>query len=450
MSRRISAQLRLRLTHAFLSDPLPFGAVARVRWVGQKDGSPPKRRWSAEMPLAVGDTEPATFELPDGGHFSVDIIRPRGNLITREYQVDRGKTRIESIDLGSTSDDNLIWQQISGVVPTSSEIPQRLGGQRRPEQAGRLWSRSYERAYIDCAPNLSHGSPSWSALADLRGDDLRRREGFEAFLPIYSRQVHTRYVSWQFNKPDPDALKNLKDWVRARVSEPSPESRVPRWICVIVGNVVDLVSMPWAWWLKSSDDHPIPDHPIQILRESYSEGTWDENVGRTMLTVRDEKWYPLLEFLASGRLAEAETIVEGVVDQDVLLDALSMKRKGPLVAVAGAIILIARTTSIAPQPWDPWLDNLADWFPHLPDGKILLGCRRLQQARSMADFRTSFEHLHAGFNRGIPFMSATIQMLSLALAQLGCEFEEAEAMRRHVAAVASRVVPDQPFVVMRL
>jgi len=43
-------------------------------------------------------------------------------------------------------------------------------------------------------------------------------------------------------------------------------------------------------------------------------------------------------------------------------------------------MLIASASSKLEQRWDPWLDNLANWFPGIPNGPILLGCRRAEQA----------------------------------------------------------------------
>jgi hypothetical protein len=39
-------RLELRLSHPYISQPLPFGAVAKVQWVGQADGAPPKSWWT--------------------------------------------------------------------------------------------------------------------------------------------------------------------------------------------------------------------------------------------------------------------------------------------------------------------------------------------------------------------------------------------------------------------
>ena len=53
-------------------------------------------------------------------------------------------------------------------------------------------------------------------------------------------------------------------------------------------------------------------------------------------------------------------------------------------------------------------------------------------------------------DRGIPFFSATIRMLSMSLSQIGGDVTKADDVRRFVAPVSTRVDPDQVFTVIRL
>jgi hypothetical protein len=157
----------------------------------------------------------------------------------------------------------------------------------------------------------------------------------------------------------------------------------------------------------------------------------------------------LLEFLSAGRLQTASALADATLKAEDPQHALQDKLKGPLLAVAGAIILITRSDTADRQGWDQWLDNLANWFPRIPDGKILLGCRRLQQATTKRDLVNVLCHLTDGFERGIPYFTMTIRMLSLALAQLGSDMPAAEDLRRRIGGVTARVDPDQPFTVIR-
>jgi hypothetical protein len=260
-----------------------------------------------------------------------------------------------------------------------------------------------------------------------------------------------RFVTWWFPALDDAARQRLEGWIKGVPPAGPVETLLPPdWIFIDVDGALDLVALPWAWWLTPSY-LPSGMDPIQVLHDRTGGRSFRaDRRGRTTVTIRDERWFPLLEFMAAGRLAEASSIADAVVTEDVLINALSLKVKGPLLAAAAAIILIARTTSAAFQDWDPWLDNLANWFPGIPDGKIILACRRLQQAQTLNERQAAFAYLQDGFNRGIPFFSATVRMFSLAMAQLGNDFDQADALRLAAAPVAARVDPDQPFTVIHL
>ena len=86
----------------------------------------------------------------------------------------------------------------------------------------------------------------------------------------------------------------------------------------------------------------------------------------------------------------------------------------------------------------------------IPDGPILLGCRRLAQAKNSDELVNAYQHLRESIRRGIPFFAASIQMLALALAQIGDDIPESDTARRYISSVSTRVDPDQPFTVIRL
>jgi hypothetical protein len=359
-------RLELRLSHPYLSEPLPFGAVAKVQWVGQTNGSPPRSWWTQQKALGAGRTRTTEFNLPDGGYYSVEVVRPHGSSIYVEYRLERGETRVEDIDLGASPHEYLSWNQLAGIVPRKLDL---LTGPRQHEAS-------------TARPQVVFGEPqyhvslemdeAWRYLAP-SGERLRNWLQFLKQRPAAPRwpslffnppQFHDdgRFVTWEFDSFDGTARSELERWTRGFVRV-SP----PRWMLVDVDGRLDLVTLPWAWWL--APEHPSGKPAIQILHDR--KGGMAAS-GRTTVSVRDERWFPLLEFLASGRLAEAASIVDAVITDGVLIDAVRIKRKGPLLAVAAAIILTA-------------------------------DCRRLQQARSFDDRKAAFAHLRDSYAYGIPF-----------------------------------------------
>jgi hypothetical protein len=418
-------RLLLRLHHPSIHEQLPFSAVAKVRWLGELDGTPPKRWWTAEQPIGVGGTEFADFELPDGGYFGVDIVRARGTLISEEYRVAAGERLEQIVHLPESPHEHLSWAHFAGIVPSKSEAAKET---RENLASGAVATPTLTQV------DLPEGESAWYHLtADAPSAN-----------PVTAHMDDDgRFVSWWLPQLSDQSRRSLEKWIKEPDNSAPPKPDVPpRWMAVRADRAIDLVSIPWAWWLAPGDS----SGEFQLVHDRYDPC---QSRGRTVVSVRDSRWFPLLEFLASGRLGSAGQIADQLLDEDTIINALEVKRKGPLLAVAGGIILIARTKTSESQFWDPWLDNLANWFPRIPDGKILLGCRRLQQAQNEDDRRAAFFHLTEGFLRGIPYMSASFRMLSTALAQLGNDQSDSEGLRRTVAAMAAQVDPDQPFTVIR-
>lgn len=252
------------------------------------------------------------------------------------------------------------------------------------------------------------------------------------------------YRVWSPKAPDPMMGGMLVDSLRRGRS--GSLSEFPRWsLYDPASSEAFLASIPWAWWGSKDPE----GGSIQVVYDRVDrEWVGARQRGRLIISVQDKHWFGLLEFLGSGRLIQAGGMIEEVIGGDLLKEALEDKIRRPLVAVAGAIILIARTPSAERQYWDRWLENLEAWFPGIPDGPILLGCRRAMQAENASERRSAFEHIDAGVKRGIPFFSASIRMMNLTLAQLGNDIPEADALRRELAPLCSAVDPAQPFTVL--
>lgn len=95
--------------------------------------------------------------------------------------------------------------------------------------------------------------------------------------------------------------------------------------------------------------------------------------------VLSEMWSGLLAFLARGDFDTSGQLLDTGLSTTAI-EALQQKVTNPLAAAAGAIAAVQAARPNLETLWDPWLENLANWFPGLPDGKIILA-RRLMQGR---------------------------------------------------------------------
>ncbi len=465
-------QLQLKLHQPWAQGYLETGAVASVRLLTDASGKVAKEWWSRERTIAVaggdGQTgEHTVFDLPSGGYYGVNIIFPRGPDISVEFLVEEGEVRTETVAMAVSPHEYLGWQQFARIVRADPYKPEAARGAKAPRSTDSrrdvLMMKGQSR--IDALYGKTRGAPqvfeaelpakreAWELVPRAtRGGDRGWARGRG---PLdWPTQEDPEFVTWFREMPTGEEGVEL---VR-RLREQSPptdglDRKFPRWVSFETDGQIDLASVPWAWWGAQRND----DEEIRFLYDLIRPSAVDrEAPGHLTVSVHDRRWFGLLEFLASGRLTRTGDMFDAVLEHERPEDlydpevALHGKVKGPLVAVAGGILLIARAQSTERQKWDEWLENLSQWFPGIPDGATLLGCRRVEQARDLGELEEAYFHLREGVARGIPFFSPTIQMLAVALAQIGDDIPEADDLRRYIAPVASRVAPDQPFTVIRL
>ena len=459
-------RLRLKLNQPLADGHVEGAAVATVRLLSDADSKMSKTRWSHQLPVdisggneSLGDS--ATFDLPGGGLYGVTIARPRGEHIEREFFLKEGEDRAEMIKLDSSPHEYLGWQQYAGIVRSKPYQRETVGsGVSKPSGNTRVDDLMVQGANrIESLYGRTKGVPevfgaslpgtreAWSIVHAATRDP--NQPWTRAGGPMtWSPQVDPEYIAWFTAMPDSGEGYTLVDRLRQPAAgNDALSQKFPRWITFHCGGEIDLVSVPWAWWGGARQ----PDEQIRFVFDRIRPSSVDrESPGHPVVTVQDRRWFGLLEFLASGQLHQACHIVKAILPRENPADALHGKAKGPLIAVAGAILLIASAESTDRQNWDGWIENLCEWFPGVPDGPILLGCRRVAQATNADELRKAYGHLRTGIDRGIPFFSACIRMLALALAQIGDDIPEADQDRRYIASVSTRVDPDQAFTAIRL
>lgn len=438
-------ELQIKLRQPWAQGFIEAGAVATVRQLSDINGNRARPLWTREKPVDIAGEdgssgEHSKFELPGGGYYEVEITRPRGGDISREFLIREGEVRIETITMEVSPHEYLSWQQYAGHVPADPF-------QRRRARFAGASLELHVAAPIPqvLATNLPASELAWDLVRD-------GKKGFAPWtvpgpLPSWpAPQWDDQFVTWF--PPMPNLVQAGPLTEELRTKGLPPNWWFPRWLVFDNGSKIDLASVPWPWWGTTERNR---DEEIRFVYDRLVPSSVDrEAPGHLTISVQDRRWFGLLEFLASGRLSLTGEMSAEVLRKDDPREALYGKRKGPLAAVAGGIILVASAESSEKQEWDDWLENLSNWFPGIPDGPILLGYRRVQQAKDENDLRSAYFILREAIARGIPFFSACIRMLGLALAQISEEIPEAEKSRRNIAVVSTRVDPDQPFTVIRV
>ncbi|WP_373987824.1 caspase family protein [Duganella sp. BuS-21] len=169
----------------------------------------------------------------------------------------------------------------------------------------------------------------------------------------------------------------------------------------------------------------------------------------TAVVVDSPRWTSLLGFLGARNFDAGALLLQSGLQQSAMA-AMQEKTSNPLAAIAGALIAIASADPKVQQKWDQYLLNIANWFPDIPDGPILLGRRLLQRATSDEDIAHAHAWLSEGYQRGVPVYSLSLEWLARGLESLPDGVPELPAQRARARHIASRVDPRHPFTVLRL
>jgi Caspase domain len=167
----------------------------------------------------------------------------------------------------------------------------------------------------------------------------------------------------------------------------------------------------------------------------------------TSAIVDDNNWAGLLGFLASREIVAGNVLLNNELYQTAIA-AMHDKISNPLAATAGALIAVAASSPDFERTWE--LLNIANWFPFIPDGPIVLGRRLLMRARTIEQIAEAGSWFIAGFERGIPFYSLSVDWLARGLESLPGNEPALVAMQRSARQLVNRVDPTRAFTVIRL
>ncbi len=169
----------------------------------------------------------------------------------------------------------------------------------------------------------------------------------------------------------------------------------------------------------------------------------------TTAAVEDRNWTSLIGFVGSRDFGAGSVLLDRGLDRGAIA-AMRDKISNPLAAIAGSLIAVSVAAPDSTKFWDSWLANIANWFPGIPDGPIVLARRKLVAARTKEQIAEARRWFEAGFRRGIPYYSLSVDWLAQGLNSLPGDDEELRAMRTAAQRVSMRVDPTRAFTVVRV
>lgn len=421
------------LEKQMLNAQVAAGAIATVRMVSS--GADSTTRWRKQVPVEAGLGAGTMVDVPAAGVYDIELVTPSGEVLSDQQNVADGEIKRVAFTVGESPHEWLSWQRLSGYVPKKSVYyDPRL--RRAPAAVNESLAGHPEiREAV-----IERNRTMWSKVIASSG---HRSSTTNSGFVRMREETRTRYGALKI-VPHPLRSKILTTENDARILQWLIEPEMPwtdpgnwtRWGFVTVDQACELVTLPIPW---------TPGCQIEV---SFDRARPDSMAHSTVI-VRDSQFAGVLGYLGSGRMDYANLIIQ-TGDYDIIQSLIHDKMVNPLAAAGAAVIAVLATKETAMQRWDPWLDNVADYFHWMPDGAVVLAHRRLQQAQTEGEFDFARDKFVEAFNRGIPYYVSALSMLSGGLGQFATESKEIESWYQETVALLSLVDPNQPFTVVRL
>lgn len=217
------------------------------------------------------------------------------------------------------------------------------------------------------------------------------------------------------------------------------ESRVP-FVRIECAGRVEFAVLPGLELLGRSDAW----HPYVVVDRAAR-----ASEPLASVVVESKIWEGLLGFLGSRDIAAGNQLLDDRLQRNAV-EAIADKVGNPFAAVAGALMAVAASSPDFEKRWDPWLRNLAAWFPGLPDGPIILGRRLLMRARNAQDIAAARTQFVEGFRRGAPVFSMSADWMARGFESLPGDDAELLDLRARARRLANRIDRKRPFTVIRV
>lgn len=482
----MTAQLSIAIDQPATRSLTRHGLVVQVRQVADGTGAYPDDPFEDALILR-GELE-TLLSVPEG-RYRLDMRLPNGRVVRETRNLIEGERKAVRFEVETSAHEWLDWQTVTGNVPGArvyealrrsyeeaadsifkSERPTRVPGQivALPDRIPDFWTppgpaaggteisqtnlsvrlpgdifwsngRNLNFGPLRSPPKIYEGNATMRSLTNLQ------RPAYDE-APSINEDSDELVSLWTVRFPRAETLPHIEHPARrSSTDRPKPARRS---IAVLKSSDATHVAfLPRIW---SVYDQPVE---IQLL---YDESIANNRSLRVSLV--DAERSALLGYLGSSQMTEAAIAFGSHRLGEDILTEMKYKRRNPLAAAAAAYVGLGfEVGSEQRDNWSPWLKNLMNWFPAIPDGAILYARDRIDRAKTKDDLRLALRALIRAHRRGPPYFSVGVRHLLACLdyfasdpEQYGVRAGTFEAIRRQAASFALLTDPSQAFTVLTL
>jgi len=395
---------------------------------------------SAQTVVLSADGSEAPVEI-EPGWYTLSLATPNGRTRSGEIEVKPGAMVDVKLDLPGTPRD---LREI--------ELVDRRGALRgvTTERATEIWEpaarswlqklgASYEKI-IALGPSggmiLAAPIPFLQGLAG-HFPGVASNNNVQA-LAIGAANQNDRGVAFAINDTE---TRRLPARLGQRPAPPELADR-PTWAAITGPGWREIIAVPSLGILgKHLDDPWTPQLIVDALARTTT--------SHVTSVVPTRQWSGLLAFLALRDFERSAAVLDALMKDGKIRDAVLEKVENPFAATAGALVAVATGRLDQALISEQWVWNLANWFPGLPDGPVLVA-RLLMSGKNFESRRVEAKtQLLDAYRRGVPVYSLAVDWLAQGLGAFGDDPDTA-GPTKNVRRVAQLCDPTRAFTVLRL
>lgn len=432
--------LKIRVDKYLEGEVIRLGVPVRVHPVVERRlrdtrgtvrrADPSRPTLSTPVPVGPDPSAWAQLELLPG-EYDLETVLPSGEIIVAEAKIVAGSETTVILEGIPSPREWLSWSH--------------FGGSRISSWMNRSRATAREYESFPAAPTQYKVSIGDKCLLQPGPTELNLASWSSWFKFLQARsenRVQPESLRMEVTRPEENDKIDLQQYpgysdepmrVSLQVHEfrdtPNYVGKERRFLLVSGAAGTRVTSVPWPWRPRSG-----------YFTGPFFELIVSESRGRLVCdaTLRDEKLGGVVAYLNAGRVGFAGELLKDAYD------GLYDKVENPLGAAAAGYVLLSTVDSAALERWPDWLNNLANWFPFLPDGPILRARWLLKQGNkgSIGEAR---DLLVRAVERGIPFFTAGVVWLLEGLRQVSAESDACRELLTVVRGVARSIDLTQGF-----